>query len=258
VRRIVYLFLTLYLVFGVFRDGRDKFTKLIQYCSRLLAWWLVGTARLRANSLKISLTTSRKAFRLGRSVIELQRLSDQGVLEWFLSKSCDKNGKEPGWKKLGVALKTLGLMGFWAFDNVSFLTGAGVLDDYSQHEKSVRLQRRQQLASQASALANRSYFVGSVAGLITNWRCYREHRQKMHQLLLEEAASPKELEEAKQEQFVLFLALLKSICDTLVFSNNPGLDFWVKSRGTKMHEGVHCLAGLISACSVLYNKYPNK
>jgi hypothetical protein len=42
----------------------------------------------------------------------------------------------------------------------------------------------------------------------------------------------------------------------LVFSNNPGIDLWQQQIGHKMHEGFHCLFGLISASAVLYNNYP--
>lgn len=243
-------------------------TKLLQYWSRLLAWWLVsGSAgQKRADSLKASLTNSRKAFRLGRSLLEMQKLSDQGVWEWFLgsvsSYSSSNSGKEnPAWKVLGNALKTIGLLGFWAFDNASFLTGSGVVDDFSIHEPKLRVQKRQQLAASCSKLANRSYFVGGLAGLVVSWRSYLEHREKLRQLLIhqdpDDHDEEKVIRKAKQEQFVLFLALVKSCCDVLAFSNNPGVDIWTKVRGKKMHEGVHCLAGLLSASTVLYNKYPD-
>jgi hypothetical protein len=54
------------------------------------------------------------------------------------------------------------------------------------------------------------------------------------------------------------VALAKSCCDVLVFSNNPGVDLWKRSRrGAPMHEGFHCLCGLVSASAVLYNNFPN-
>ena len=251
-------------------DGRDKVTKLLQYWSRLLAWWLVsGSAgQKRADALKASLTTSRKAFRLGRSLLELQKLNDIGFWEWLVglksssSSSSSRSGKEdPAWKVLGNAVKTMGLLGFWAFDNASFLTGSGVLDDFSIHEPKLRVQKRQQLAVSCSKLANRSYFVGGLAGLVVSWRSYRAHREKLRQLLIHQNPENREeenvIQKTKQEQFVLFLALVKSCCDVLAFSNNPGIDIWTKVRGKKMHEGVHCVAGLLSASTVLYNKYPD-
>ena len=243
-------------------DGRDKVTKLLQYWSRLLAWWLVSgsSGQKRADALKVSLTTSRKAFRLGRSLLEVQKLSDLGFWEWLVGfKSCDSNG-DPAWKILGNSFKTLGLLGFWAFDNASFLTGSGVLDDFSIQEPKLRVHKRQQLATSCSILANRSYFAGSVAGLVTSWISYRKHREKLRELMIRqdpENRDEKVIKGAKQEQFVLFLALVKSCCDVLVFSNNPGIDFWTKARGKKLPEGLHCVAGLLSASTVLYNKYPD-
>ena len=63
-------------------DGRDKLTKLCQYMARTLAWWYAGTNQAqRFNALKVSLTTSRKAYRLGRSLIEFHRLRSMGLLE---------------------------------------------------------------------------------------------------------------------------------------------------------------------------------
>ena len=110
-------------------DGRDKFTKILQYTSRLLCWYFAGLAknqqRYGASSAKMmdaaaggavsasasllsmnftnhhlrqqyysalskrfdelykSLVTSRKAFRLGRSIIELDKLSSMGWGEYL-------------------------------------------------------------------------------------------------------------------------------------------------------------------------------
>jgi hypothetical protein len=49
----------------------------------------------------------------------------------------------------------------------------------------------------------------------------------------------------------------KSCCDVMVFSNNPGIDLHKKWRGKKNNEGIHCLLGLISAGTVLYNNFPD-
>jgi hypothetical protein len=50
---------------------------------------------------------------------------------------------------------------------------------------------------------------------------------------------------------------LKSSCDVLAFTNNPGIDLWMKHRGRKMNELVHCLCGLISSATVMYNFFPD-
>jgi hypothetical protein len=76
-------------------DGRDKLTKFVQYVARLLAWWLAGTNQAeRFNSLKASLVMSRKAFRLGRTLIEYQKLRSAGIIErigWNLKHNFPEN-----------------------------------------------------------------------------------------------------------------------------------------------------------------------
>lgn len=74
-------------------DGRDKITKVIQYVARLLAWWFAGTGSeslsLRYANLYKSLSTSRKAFRLGRSMMEIEKLRNMGLgrlILWHLHK----------------------------------------------------------------------------------------------------------------------------------------------------------------------------
>mmetsp|Transcript_7952 Transcript_7952/g.16263 ORF Transcript_7952/g.16263 Transcript_7952/m.16263 type:complete len:234 (+) Transcript_7952:159-860(+) len=100
-------------------DGRDKFTKVLQYSCRLLGWYFAGLAArssssavsiagggssggdggmppqqfyqalsTRFTSLYKSLVTSRKAFRMGRSVIEWDKIRSMGwghYLGYFLS-----------------------------------------------------------------------------------------------------------------------------------------------------------------------------
>jgi len=182
----------------------------------------------------------------------------------------------PMWKLLGGSLKLIGLMGFWAFDNISFMTNAGFLDPICldstpsvSDPKRDRLQRKKR----ASEIAGRFYFVGGLAGLYVSARSMWAHRNgalREAQVKLSKAMSSassddaKNLSEAKDElkevearHFVLFLAFLKSCCDVMVFSNNPGIDLHLKMRGKKNHEGLHCLGGLVSASTVLYNNFPN-
>jgi len=183
----------------------------------------------------------------------------------------------PGWKLIGGTMKLLGLMGFWAFDNVSFLTGSGFLDPIRGNrggdgdnntilvdpKASNRLKRKKR----ASEWAGRCYFAGSIGGLYVNVRSLWEHRNgklKEAQDMLSKATSEDDIKEAKdhlqktkKKHFELGLALLKSCCDFMVFSNNPGIDLHMKYRGKKNHEGLHCVCGLVSASTVLYNNFPN-
>jgi len=181
----------------------------------------------------------------------------------------------PFWKLFGPSLKLIGLMGFWTFDNLAFLTGTGFLDPYSHSKdekndpKTLRLQRKKR----ASEWGARFYFMGAVAGLYVNLRLIWEHshgalqqaRQEMSKCVtsrsecstLEVTEANQQLKQAETKHFQLYVSLLKSICDCLVFSNNPGVDLHMKYRGKKNHEGFHCCCGLISAGTVLFSNFPN-
>lgn len=405
-------------------DGRDKFTKVLQYTSRLLCWYFAGLAKKAASGTAVrssamdaatvssvagtasllsnlvhsidvrqqffsalskrfdelykSLVTSRKAFRIGRSIIELDKLSSMGWGEYLsymllhplaggaadagaqvkidakdtrnlityethpipeedgshgedddeaswnedeekkletpiasklkvvsrpgrpklLSKVSSNVGwgpsftptstltrtasemkspispsvSTPSWKLLGGTVKLLGLMGFWAFDNISFLTGSGFLDPICGVDKAVVLVDPKALCrprrkAHATEWAVRCYFIGSIGGFYYNLRALWEHRNNKFKEAcnrLREATNSSEIQEAqlhleqtKQQQFELWLALLKSCADVMVFSNNPGVDLHLKFRGKKNHEGLHCLGGLVSASTVLYANFPN-
>jgi hypothetical protein len=329
-------------------DGRDKATKVLQYACRTLSWWLLSLATSPSSSflwtrllalggperqaacrqaclnhsarfaeLKAALTQGRKAFRLGRTLIELHRLLELlsagseisfsaaplrrrlgGLLglssccreeEEEKSRACDGIGPPPvpslpaPWIDTAcAAVKLLGLAGFWAADNASYLAQCGLFDDYRRHATAGRRREaRNRRASQFSSWANRSYFVGALAGLAASLRAYARHRSTtVVPLLLEGAAGETKtagpskesdgpddpraadrgalLDRALEKQFGNLVALAKSCCDVLVFSNNPGVDLWRRGRrGAPMHEGFHCLCGLVSASAVLYNNFPN-
>ncbi|GKY93337.1 hypothetical protein MPSEU_000301300 [Mayamaea pseudoterrestris] len=286
-------------------DGRDKMTKLLQYLSRLAAYLVASSKHSsqakRFVALKVSLTNSRKAFRLGRTLIELHRLKQLKLWESFIetcrvSKLADAENDTPSQLSLacrayqsilshfasffastdntastasstpflmvlGSAVKLLGLAGFWAGDNVNYLTMSKLFDNYQSNDSERRM-KRMQLQSKAAVFANRSYFMGSLAGLYVSWRAYYRFRRQQQSEQAAAAAAPDsndslQSEQTKAKQFALFTMLLKSICDVLVFSNNPGLDLWQTYRGRKMHEGFHCLCGLTSAATVLYNNFPD-
>ena len=82
-------------------DGRDKITKVIQYTSRFLGFYYetlaAGISQSHSTSsiyatyvfkakkfrrLYKALTTSRKAFRFGRTFIEIDKLKEMGFLHW--------------------------------------------------------------------------------------------------------------------------------------------------------------------------------
>ena len=302
-------------------DGRDKVTKLLQYLCRLLAWWLqqphqkYGSRQLSAFfiaerfvAMKNSLAMSRKAFRLGRSMIEIQKIQSLGILQWIelylkkrypstnvsenATKACTNtilqplrtilhsmihprvtstlptdSSNVPFWNIVGNSIKSLGLLMFWAADNLSFLYQSGFLDDYQINSKD-RIYKRSSQITMSTNIANRSYFTAALAGLVTNWNVYWNYTTKQLMELQTKAVQSKSndeiyqeaklaLQKAQEKQFTLFAALLKSVCDVLVFSNNAGVDLWRRYRGKPLHEGIHCLCGIVSASVVLYNNYPS-
>ena len=238
-------------------DGRDKMTKFVQYSARLLAWYYMRNAaqRERFASLKASLTNSRKAYRLGRTFIELHRLKLQHTPT---KKPASGGGFGNSLEKLAKDVRLLGLAGFWAMDNTSFLAAAGLWDNWKLEAKE-RKRQRQSFGKRASQLANQSYFVGSVAGFWVNVRAVLAFRKANRSKQSDgddnndDEAITKKLQ---AKYFELCVALLKSVCDILVFSNNPGIDLWQKHSGSKMNELFHCLCGLTSASVVLYKNYP--
>jgi hypothetical protein len=135
--------------------------------------------------------------------------------------------KSLSWDMIGTALKTLGLLGFWAADNVAFLALSGALDDYRLDDAS-RQTRRKGVQDRASSFANRFYFFGAVAGLFVNVRAYWKHRltelQSAQRTLrnfqnettivepVEIDNAWESLTKAQEKQFSLFLALLKVRC----------------------------------------------
>jgi Peroxisomal biogenesis factor 11 (PEX11) len=304
-------------------DGRDKLTKVLQYACRTLSWWYaIRSARQLTNNknssgsyyyyaaqserfaeAKAALTNGRKAFRLGRTLIELHRLYTMllKLSKSSSSKSSNRHSssfdpskpslpstlsfmsfESPWIDSVGSAIKLLGLAGFWGADNASYLAQMGLLDNYSQ-TKQQRIQSRSKLQATCSAAANRSYFAGALAGLVVNVRAYLRHRRAaLIPLVAQEQKAEKDgddvtriairkrIDRAHRRQFVNGMAMLKSCCDVLVFSNNPGVDLWKRgyvrglfrksttsSRNQPMHEGLHCLCGLISAATVLYNTFPD-
>lgn len=323
-------------------NGRDKITKVIQYSSRLLGFYYESVAAnikngsttnirqvalflskaKRFRNLQKTLTKSRKAYRLGRSIIEIEKLANIGFVHWiawylrqhlfspsslssltadeskhgsivswhpdtkFDSDACGGTKQQnvhsedaidvkeksdaspprirlprrvssnlgpniqvakypqlssmsrfmyrslstfideardtskevpPAWKIILSTFKLLGLAGFWAGDNVSFLYSSGFL--VGQNELATKSRTKS-----ASLFAARSYFFASVSGLYLNAKEFFRHRNgplkeattqlnncrsrtdyEERDLLLLEAA----LEKAKEKHASLTIALLK-------------------------------------------------
>jgi len=324
-------------------DGRDKITKVLQYLSRFLAWWFLSKVNNpayaahghRFTNFYKSLSISRKAFRLGRSIDELYKLVNllsmhlkqysrnkdtlsslltlnkleyenltshiacssfmsrilpvvRTTLTRSISSILDRmisfipfssNSEIPTvelWKATGSGLKMIALVGFYLGDNLNFLTSSGTLDNYSLSEID-RLSHRKQLQSLLGKKTSQSYFFASMVGLVMNAYSYHRFVQQTNKTIVtqepvDDKSTSNDLDEQKEDldeererhlhsiakkekQFELFLGLLKSCMDVIVFSNNDGIDLHKKWRGRKNHEGFHCLCGLISAGTGLYSQF---
>lgn len=268
-------------------DGRDSITKIFQYSSRLLVFCFsragLMTEAMRFDALQSSLTLSRKAFRLGRSLAEIEKLRGMGAfasIMWHIRRAncvvAPQNSGDatvsatlPLWKTLGSALKVVGLIAFWAGDNTSFLASAGVLDDFTLPELE-RTSQRVAIQKKAATFANRSYLFGCLAGLFVAVKSYWLHRMNDLRIAQEQVIEArsndkskvetaiKSLEKAQREQFMLFLSVVKGTCDAIVFGNNTGVDLFTKINGEKNHEILHCAFGILSASIALCSNFPDK
>ena len=183
-------------------EGRDKLTKVLQYAARLIVWALLhnspdnagpmpGIAK-RFKLLQSNLSQSRKAYRLGRFLGEVEKLRRVGWFAMFAlhanrsnndldDSTGDENDKtlcqHQQWKTTVGAVKTVSMLLYYAADSLSFLATAGVLGDASN--KSHSLSRRrilrplspsaiESIQSRATKVSNQTYLVAAIAGFSLN------------------------------------------------------------------------------------------
>lgn len=171
-------------------DGRDKITKTIQYTCRLIVWYYTSIAKTSKSisqpykNLQLALTQARRAYRLGRFLVEFERLrgtirsmitqANRPLLldRWFRSNNSSSTVPKSSstydkasetatvtalWTSVGISCKMLGLAGFWFGDNVFFLSSTGFLKNGGNQAKWKRF-------------AERSYFFAAIAGLFVSYR----------------------------------------------------------------------------------------
>jgi len=198
------------------------------------------------------------------------------ISENLLQERESSSSSPPLWKVVFTSLKVIGLGGFWAGDNISYLYSTGFLIDDK---------KKSDTKNKAALFATRSYFFAAITGLYLSGREWISHRNNMkkimeritdvrkilqqieycdyenkaykeHQQRQELSRLESTLYGMKKMHVKLCLAFLKSCCDVTVFSNNPGVDLHLKYRGRKMNEGLQCIFGVTSALTVIYNNYP--
>ena len=260
-------------------DGRDKITKVLQYMSRIVGWYYEsvllnrgGGERFRA--LQIQFTHSRKAYKLFRWINEWFKLKDLlesgdelnvlGVAIFGKGGEKEKGGKKidvyKTTKKLSQAGKIVGLMGYWFGDNVKYLTNAGFM---ARSEANAMRSKRVQL------VAPKFYLFGAVCGLVNAVTEVKRGRIIVNRLKVERDGNGgvdldcsyddnycERIKSANSKLFVHYVALMKAICDIVVFSNMEGVDMWLKWRGKKLSDLVMGLGGIGSASTVIWNNFP--
>jgi Peroxisomal biogenesis factor 11 (PEX11) len=289
-------------------EGRDNITKLLQYLSRFGAWYYHGgwghssIMALRLTNLKASLAHARKAFRLGRTFMELEKLYQLGLWDRLVQKNImlwsegklPQNNDENNHNLSNIcwnAVRLCGMAGFWTADNMAFIIASAFAagDNHSPANTS----DRDLWVARCSRIANRSYFVAALTNLYLNATAYWQQRRKIVDQL-QQQQQPRSSDDGDEgddknnengaeddrllllemktmttchrssvinnsiidAQFDLFLAVCKSICDVLMFSNNPGVDLWQRHTGRKLPEGLHAVCGIVSAATVLVKNYP--
>jgi len=288
-------------------DGRDKVTKIIAYLSRLLAFYYSSRSpnlSSRLASLKSALQMSRKPFRLFKSLNEVHKLRLLHSRPHHGPGSAPSPGSLPLYKKVCQAGKIVGLCGFWAADNVVFLTrGTPFLHPDSPDD-------RRRLAKRAYDFGARSYFVGALFHMVQGFvevrgalEALRGHKRRERQRAAAAAAERRGRDDAGREGTEAdtnlhgppgppgsdpndddddnataagaggrssmdeeslsdlhlrlcssLVSLFKAICDVLVFSNNVGL--WRRLGGKPLNEAAVSVAGMGSAATVIFNKWP--
>ncbi|GMF24663.1 unnamed protein product [Phytophthora lilii] len=226
-------------------EGRDKLSKLLQYGSRALAFYVLSAdpksdVGRRLSALYKTMQQSRKAFRLGKSLTYYQKLR-------ALS---GKKGLSEAQRYLQF-VQNVGMLGYFVTDNLAFASKAQVL----------RLD--------ADELARRGgimWFCANVAGFFTamdNLNADVEKEKCVRDILASEDdaarvdALNKQLDALRGGRVKKLLAVLKVACDLVVSSNTSGVRLAERITGSKLHDGIIGSVGCVSAAIVLYNTWPN-
>jgi len=226
-------------------DGRDKITKVVQYASRFLGWYFESirmgnpTAASTARGISAAFASGRKTYRLGRWLTEYVKI--RGVLE-----------KAKGRLGVDVVLKVgryAGLAGFWISDNAALIMSAALIGPAAARGHTKDAARLKSVQKRIQAWGMKSMLVSAMMGLVLSVQGVVRHRME-----LETDTGVREGDERRRQaeaakHFILLLAVVKSISDFASYGNNVGRQ--------KISEGTQCVFSLISAATVIYNKFPD-
>jgi len=215
--------------------GRDKFNKIIQYGSRLLAYHLLSADPKsewgKSFSALFALTRDcRKIVRLLKFLAEYEKI--RNLLQ-----------KQPTTQKQFVQLVgAAGLAAYWWFDNLVFLSKGKMLTANPEWAK----------------YSMQGWWVGILCGAIIDIQSlhesYKSESELRSQLRLDGSVTPEDsskkakLNELLSARTTLYLNCVKNAGDFLISSN--GWDLPKTLLGQNFNDGVVGLAGVISGTAV--------
>ncbi|KAE9097524.1 hypothetical protein PF010_g15931 [Phytophthora fragariae] len=226
-------------------EGRDKLSKMLQYGSRALAFYILSAdpksdVGQRLHALYKVMQQSRKAFRLGKSLTYYKKLQ---------ALSGNKSLSE-GQRYLQF-VQNVGMLGYFVSDNVAFASKAKVLRFDAE-----------ELTKKGGVLwfcANVAGFFNAVESLnadVEKEKCVRDILASEEDAARVDALRS-QLEALRSGRFKKLLAVLKVTCDLVVSSSTGGVRLAERITGSKLHDGIIGSVGCVSAAVVLYNTWPS-
>ncbi|KAG7382991.1 Peroxisomal membrane protein PMP27 [Phytophthora pseudosyringae] len=226
-------------------EGRDKLSKMLQYGSRALAFYVLSAdpksdAGQRLHALYKAMQQSRKAFRLGKSVTYYKKLQ-----------TLSGNKRLSEGQRYLQFVQNVGMLGYFVTDNLAFASKVKVLRFDAE-----------ELARRGGVMwfcANLAGFFNAVDGLnadVEKEKCVRDILASEEDATRVEALQS-QLEALRGGRFKKLLAVLKVTCDLIVSSNTSGVRLAERISGAKLHDGIIGSVGCVSAAVVLYNTWPS-
>eukprot|EP00357_Protocruzia_adherens_P013598 CAMPEP_0114989140 /NCGR_PEP_ID=MMETSP0216-20121206/10019_1 /TAXON_ID=223996 /ORGANISM="Protocruzia adherens, Strain Boccale" /LENGTH=234 /DNA_ID=CAMNT_0002352059 /DNA_START=224 /DNA_END=928 /DNA_ORIENTATION=+ len=219
-------------------EGRDKFSKFIQYSSRILKWTLLDSNKdmsTRFAKMQSEMGKARKLNRLFKSFNEHYKMQQ-------LLANLEAN---PNFENVLNIITRIGFFFYWVFDNLAVLSTIKFLH-YD--------------AKSVAKKAFLSWFIGLSATMVVLIRklikSYEDESSFKTKAVdaqnsSEALAALKKLSSKRRD---LFLQILKTTGDMIPASN--GIELPQKLLGTAFNEGVIGAGGLISSLITMYTLFP--
>eukprot|EP00743_Colponemidia_sp_Colp-15_P003585 GILK01003867.1.p1 GENE.GILK01003867.1~~GILK01003867.1.p1 ORF type:complete len:267 (+),score=40.56 GILK01003867.1:43-801(+) len=216
-------------------EGRDKFSKVLQYGSRFIAWYLLTSnpdMSKRFSGLMVGMRDARKLFRLFKSVNEYQKVMMTAM------------GKGDSFTKTMTIISRLGFLQYWIFDNLVILCNTKFL---------------KQSPAQYTKLGSLGWFIGLVSAIILECVNLADSFDRESRLVKSQGTKTAEevqleLKAIRDARTGTYLNIIKNLGDTITASN--GIELPKMLVGKQFNEGLVGLGGLTSALITCYQLWP--